>query len=77
MYCKVNFIDGAIALISHWSALNYAALSLLLIFSARCSVIDDYEKILKYREKIPAKISLVVDFVYWLILQISLMLFVF
>lgn len=67
MYCKVNFIDGVIVLIFYWLVLNYVVLSLFLIFSVCCSVIDDYEKILKYREKILVKILLVVDFVYWLI----------
>lgn len=43
MYCKVNFIDGVIVLIFYWLVLNYVVLSLILIFSVCCSVIDGYE----------------------------------
>lgn len=43
MYCKVNFKVGVIVLIFYWLVLNYVVLSLFLIFSVCCSVIDGYE----------------------------------
>lgn len=43
MYCNVNFKDGVIVLIFYWLVLNYVVLSLFLIFSVCCSVIDGYE----------------------------------